>query len=416
MNTNHKFERGIITFFDLEQFGLYQILKGKPPKLIEANIQSVFSGLMKWFSSRSVEQSVPWGVDNNRRTKAFCKNLSHDANTGDYMFVIWKTLGDSKGDIQGIEANSLIDGTSDNVISASDTTKDGKKYIWGLPCYYWVIPEYNKVASIRFPSSYADTDLFCQYVKAYVDYRHEDSCKVVHDVEIPRKDRSEPSKFKRVYFKRGKHSLTFKVRAKQTRKITKGANIAELCKKITHIVYHDVIETNVPDTRADWQKLFDKVGGIFAASSPMLSKKHKVELLVEGQPTVEEFEKLIEDYLEDYDPIEDETDETGEIKTITEDKKKDQARIGFKVNGKSGATTWLDEYVLRHEIHTSLGSRNKHYSSSYLLSIVNNHRNDLIEYLKSEQDQTESKEDKKDDLSYTEAGNDGEEHSKELGA
>ncbi len=171
-----------------------------------------------------------------------------------------------------------------------------------------------------------------------------------------------------------------------------------------------------PDPRNFNQRVSLGRNDLLIRTFPMLSKKHKVELLVEGQPTVEEFEKLIEDYLEDYDPIEDETDETGEIKTITEDKKKDQARIGFKVNGKSGATTWLDEYVLRHEIHTSLGSRNKHYSSSYLLSIVNNHRNDLIEYLKSEQDQTESKEDKKDDLSYTEAGNDGEEHSKELGA
>ncbi|EHF4951321.1 hypothetical protein ACFW0K_001716 [Enterobacter hormaechei] len=414
-NTSNKVERGIITFFDFDKFGLYQILQGKPPKLMESNMDSVLVGLREWISSRSVLQSVPWGNQNNRRIKAFCKNLSYDKDTGDYLFVIWKTLGDSKGDIQGIEANSIIDETSDNVVSASET-QDGKNYIWGLPCYYWVIPEYNKVASIRFPSSYADTDLFCQYIKAYVDYRFEDPSKIIHDIEIPRKGNPEPSKFKRVFFKKGKHSLTFKVLAKQTRKITKGANIAELCKKITHIVYHDVIETNVPDSRTEWQKLFDKFGGIFSNSSPVLSKRHKVELLVEGQPSPEEFERLIEEYLEDYDPVESSDDEvtddddTDADESSIEKQGKNQVRIGFKVNGKNGATTWLDEYVLRHEIYTSLGNRNKHYSSSYLLGIVKSHRNDLITYLK-EDNLKETEE-----LSYTEADNDGEGNVTGLGA
>ncbi len=410
-STNGKIERGIITFFNFEQFGLYQILQGKPPKLIESNINTVLPSLKDWISTRTVQESVPWGVDNNRRTKAFCKNLSFNPETGDYLFVIWKTLGNSTGDIQGIEANGKIDETSDNVVSASDT-QDGKNYIWGLPCYYWVIPEFNKVASIRFPSSYADTDLFCQYIKAYVDYRFEAPNKVIHDIKITRKNKPDPSIFKRVFFKQGNHSLTFKVLAKKTRKITSGANLEELCKKITHIVYHDVIETNVPDTRKKWQKLYDKVGGIISGTSPVLSKKHKVELLVEGQPTPQEFERLIEEYLEEYDPVEDEENETDKPKNDTTTK--DQVRIGFKVNGKNGATTWLDEYILRHEIYTDLSNRKKHYSSSYLLSIVNSHRKDLVEYLKEETKETES--DTNEKSGYTEADNDEEGNITGIGA
>ncbi|MFU1878436.1 hypothetical protein, partial [Enterococcus faecium] len=82
--------------------------------------------LHSWICSRTVEQSVPWGKDNNRRTKAYCKNISYDSTTGDYLFVIWKTLGDNSGNIQGIDAESKIDGTSDNVVSASDTQGGGK--------------------------------------------------------------------------------------------------------------------------------------------------------------------------------------------------------------------------------------------------------------------------------------------------
>lgn len=399
---SQKTERGIITFFNLDQFGLYQILQGKPPILIEQNLNYVLSNLHKWISDRTVEESVPWGSDNNRRTKAFCKNLSYNPKTGDYLFVIWKTLGDNKGDIQGIEASSKIDETTDNIISASET-QDGKKYIWGLPCYYWVLPEFNKVASIRFPSSYADTGLFCQYIKAYVDYRLDHPDKKTYDVTIPKANSPEPTKFKRVFFERDKHSLVFKVHSSKTRKITRGANIEELCKKITHIVYHDTIETSIPDTRKDWQKFFNKVGDLFSKNTPVLSKKHKVELLVEGSPTPEEFEKLIDTYMEDHNIGEDNSIDENDSADKEDARDSDTVRIGFKVGGKSGPTTWLDEYVLRHEIHADLANRSKHYSSSYLLSIVNNHRDDLIQYLK----ETEI-DDKPSIIDYTEADNDEE--------
>ncbi|WP_054633046.1 hypothetical protein [Pantoea stewartii] len=410
--TNFKTERGILTFFDFDHFGLYQILQGKDPILVEQNLARVFTGLKDWVESRTVENSVPWGSNNNRRTKAFCKNLSHNESTGDYLFVIWKTLGDNKGDIQGIEAGTRIDENNDNVVSASET-QDGKNYIWGLPCYYWVIPEYKKVASIRFPSSYADTDLFCQYIKAFVDYRLEDPSKKVYDVEVPRANSPEPSKFKRVYYEKNKKSLIFKVATKKTRRITRGANIEELCKKITHIVYHDVIETNVEDTRHQWQKLFDKVGNIISGSSPIVSKKHKVELIVEGTPTKEEFEKLIEDYLDQHN-IDDEALGKDEDDQDTGDSNKntDQVRIGFKINGKSSAITWLDEYVLRHEIHTNLENRYKHYSSSYLLSIVNAHRNDLVSYLED----PELSNNTQSTVDFSSADNDDDGTLKEVGA
>ncbi|MGC0860951.1 hypothetical protein WKG86_18355 [Pantoea agglomerans] len=411
--TNFKTERGILTFFDFEHFGLYQTIQGKDPVLVEQNLERVFTGLKDWVGSKTVEDSVPWGSDNNRRTKAFCKNISYNEITGDYLFVIWKTLGDNKGDIQGIEAGSKIDENNDNVISASET-QDGKNYIWGLPCYYWVIPEYKKVASIRFPSSYADTDLFCQYIKAYVDYRLDDPNKKIYDIEIPRANSSISSKFKRIVYEKDSKRLVFKVSTKQTRRITRGANIEELCKNITHIVYHDVIETNVEDTRNQWQKLFDKVGNIISGSSPVVSKKHKVELIVEGTPTKEEFENLIEEYLDQHN-IDDEAiarDVDDNKDTCDNNKHTDQVRIGFKTNGKSSAITWLDEYVLRHEINTDLANRYKHYSSSYLLSIVNAHRNDIIPYLNGPEPNNNTQ----STVNFSSADNDDEGTLREVGA
>ncbi|GKW31360.1 MULTISPECIES: hypothetical protein [Pectobacterium] len=381
-----KTERGIITFFDLEQFGLYKIKHGKDHELVESNLKNVLDNLREWTSSKSVEDSVPWGNDNNRRIKAFCKNVSYDEGTGDFLFVIWKTLGDNDGNVQGIEAKSKVDETTDNIVSASET-QDGKRYIWGLPCYYWVMPEHNKIASIRFPSSYADTDLFCQYIKAYVDFRMAHPNKKVTDITRPRNDSPDDAKYKRVTYSQGDNdSLVFKVVAKQTRLITGGANIEELCKKITHIVYHDVIETSVPDTREQWQKLFSAVGGVFKKSSPILSQKHRVELLVEGSPSPEEFHKLIEEYLSQHEMPK--SDNSQSEDTDSPVSKEDSARIGFRVNGKNGSTTWLDEYVCRHEIHTDLSHRNKHYSSYYLMSIVKAHRDDVIKQFKKEEEIT----------------------------
>ncbi|MGP2972865.1 hypothetical protein ACTVMN_10175 [Serratia nematodiphila] len=364
-------ERGIVTFFDLEKFGLYKIRHGKDAELIEDNIKEVLAGIHSWVDQRSIEHTVPWGTDNNKKVKAYCKNISHDPITGDYVFVVWKTIGDNSGNIQGIEATGKVDGDSDNTISASDT-HEGKKVIWGLPCYYWVIPEYNKIASVKFPTSYADTELFCRYVKAYVDYRMEHPCKTVHDITKPRAGSAEDLQYKKVTFSQGNNdSLVFKVYAQQTKLITKGANIDELCKKITHIVYRDTIETNVPDNRKQWLKLFDAVGGVFTRSSPLTSKKHYVELVVDGSPTPDEFRDLIEKYI-DENELCDDPDAAAEYKL---DKKWDN--IGFKTQGRSGTTTWLNEYVYRHEILVDSSNKNKHYSSSFLLSKLMAHRKEF---------------------------------------
>ena len=58
--TNFKTERGIITFFDLEMFGLYKIRQGKSPELVEKNLSHVLYNLHSWIFSRTVEESVPW--------------------------------------------------------------------------------------------------------------------------------------------------------------------------------------------------------------------------------------------------------------------------------------------------------------------------------------------------------------------
>lgn len=115
---------------------------------------------------------------------------------------------------------------------------------------------------------------------------------------------------------------------------------------------------------------------MFSQEALLFYQKHRVELLVEGTPTPEEFTKLIDEYIENHNPISEDTENNNE------NVGNDHARIGFKINGKNGSTTWLDEYVYRHEIHVDLSNRNKHYSSSYLMSVVKAHRNDLVNCFK----------------------------------
>ncbi|HDL8290568.1 TPA: hypothetical protein PXR00_003260, partial [Yersinia enterocolitica] len=378
-----KAEKGIVTFFDLEQFGFYRIRQQKDPEFMNGNIGDILSKLKEWVETKTIEQTVPWGNDVPRRSKAYCKNISYNAETGDYIFVVWKTVGDNSGNILGVLGDSNVDGVHNETIS-TENTHNGVNLIWGQPCYYWFMPEYNKLASIKFPSSFADTDLICQYIKAFVDYRLEHPNKNITTVVIPHHKTNKDVTIKRVTYgvENENYKISFKMLAKQTKILTAGSNIDDLCKKITHIVYRDTIESNAQDTRENWNKLWDVFGGVFSRSAPATSNKHLVELVVDGQPTPEEFKTLIDLYLD------------GQISDGSDESPNEWNNIGFKTQGRNGNTTWLDEYVYRHEIFVDPSRKDTHYSSSMLMSVIMAHRKDFVACLRkieqTEQIETES--------------------------
>ncbi|CAM3726491.1 hypothetical protein [Xenorhabdus thuongxuanensis] len=162
-------ETGHVTFFEVKKLGFYPC--NNLEELQGPSAEDILNNLVTWVNSNIFENTLPVTDDNRLRKKVYCRSVYKCPQTGDYFFVLWKSEEDGNGNIQGVESDASVTESADNIIMLSSERRNGKKYIWGKPCYYWFIPKLNKFASIKFPHSSTDTYLFVRYIRDYVNFR-----------------------------------------------------------------------------------------------------------------------------------------------------------------------------------------------------------------------------------------------------
>ena len=92
------------------------------------------------------------------------KSIQHNNETGDYILILWRAVGNGNG-VYGIRSNAAL---NDNALYNANDAGNGDDIIWGEPSYYWFIPRHNVFASIKFPSSIADTKLMNSFLKDFM--------------------------------------------------------------------------------------------------------------------------------------------------------------------------------------------------------------------------------------------------------
>ncbi|OMO22915.1 hypothetical protein BH582_24340 [Vibrio sp. 10N.222.47.A9] len=368
--------RGLVTYFNFDHFGFYRIRQGKVGELHSGTIEQIFGDLQAWLSGKHLKDTLVFDAESSsRRNRVYCRSFAKNDETGDIVITLWKAVGSKNGGVGGAFADESLSAGSKQTLTTG-TEVDGKEIIWGQPSYYWVIPEHNKLASIRLTNSSVDTSAFCQYIKSYVDFRRTDPAKKVTDRTFVHPKTNTEVKSKTVTYKveiKGENegqsetcSLSFKSIARQFKKGTSSVDIETICEDVTHIVYRESFEKTVPDTRSDWMKLYDKLGDLFDldTGSPSTSETTNIELVVEAKPTVEALQAMMDDYTMNYDG------------------KEEWCNVGLKRDGRTGRTTWLDEFVVTDEIQLPINN-NDYYESSEVLSVINTHRQRLLSSLKT---------------------------------
>lgn len=357
--------RGLVTFFNFDYFGFYRIRQGKMGEHHSGSIPEIFSDMERWLKGKNLKDSLPFDKNSiSRKSRTYCRSFAKNKVTGDIVMTLWKSVGTKSGGVGGAFADEDLSSKAKQTLTTG-TEVDGKEIIWGQPSYYWVIPEENKIASIRLPNSSIDTYSFCQYIKSYVDYRRHSSNKKETSRTFCHPKTNEEVKSKSITYeikeKNETFSLNFKAIARQFKKNTSSTDIEKLSQEVTHIVYRESIEKTVPDTRNDWVKLYDKLGDLFNIDSeaPPTTETSDIELILEAKPSPEALQTMLNDYAEDYDD------------------KEEWRNVGLKRDGRSGRTTWLNEFVVTDEIHLPINN-NDYYEASEILSVINTHRTRLL--------------------------------------
>lgn len=167
---------GYLNFFEIERSGLYRVQrKSSGDELVSKNhgldTRTVFRALTKWVNSRGFKDTAPWptkGDSGNDSVMCYCREIKEFPN-GEFMVVLWKHDPTDTRGFRGLEIG--LDGKPTGNYITNSASSTGENYVWGHPCYYWILPDKDLVVSLKFDDSKCDSDLMQKWVSYCVRYR-----------------------------------------------------------------------------------------------------------------------------------------------------------------------------------------------------------------------------------------------------
>lgn len=310
-----------LNYFSVEECGLYKHGSSIAKSL---DMDGTFEAIYQWVQGKPMEDTIPWNpaMERNGAPNCYCHDFYKCDETGEYLFVLWKSETDGNGTIWGAQASAAAGNSS--VVEYTDNYK-GKKVIWGRPCYYWIIPKLNTVISIKLDHSVCDSKMFQDWVSKCITNR----------VSHPNKNRTE-TETGQVRFEftdstdlsSSKYAYRF---AAHLRSLNTGsAQLQELANRVTHIIRRDTIKLNVGiDERPAWARIFD---GIPHLPAKPKAKTRQIEIRAEAKPSAKEIKEIIESFAKEAR------------------NKADWNNVGFETDK---GTVWVDKYRLHETVNFS---------------------------------------------------------------
>jgi hypothetical protein len=309
-----------LNFFSIDECGLYK-QGDKTPKAL--GVEETFELIYEWVKGKPMEDTIPWDPKESKSglAKCYCHDFYKCEESGEYVFVLWKSDSDGAGSIWGAQASAQTG--SSNVVEYTSNFRGAKKMIWGRPCYYWVIPKLNTIVSIKLDHSVCDSNLFMEWVAKCITNR------VSHENKV--RSQTETGQVRFEFKGEGelssqRYSYRFDVRLRSVN--TGNAQLSELASRVTHIIRRDTIQLNVGhDDRPAWVKIFDNIS--YVPAKPK-AKTRQIEIRAEAKPSAKEIKEIIEKFARE------------------ERKRTDWNNVGFVTDK---GDVWVDKYRLHETIH-----------------------------------------------------------------
>lgn len=167
---------GYLNFFNIDLSGLYRIQRRSTEDDIISQsfglpTTEVLRSIKTWVNSRGFRETCPWtsiGKSGDDPVMCYCREIK-ELDNGDFILTLWKhDPSDTKG-FRGLELDASGKPTGNYINNSASQTDE--RFVWGHPCYYWIIPSENLVISIKFEDSKCDSDLMKKWMTHCVRYR-----------------------------------------------------------------------------------------------------------------------------------------------------------------------------------------------------------------------------------------------------
>lgn len=318
---NHE---GHLRFFEVTDCGFYSFGRSDK-KVYGGELKETFLAIENWFEGRELKDTTPWAKSiRTKKPQCYCRDIYCDESTNDYVIVLWKADTAMNGNIYGVPETSK--GGNGKTVEVS-SKKGTEKIIWGMPCYYWVIPDKKIIVSIKFDNSLTDANLFQEYINACMGVRIKNDKRKEHQVT--------DEGYLRFKFKDEKAPnclLSYRFHMHQIQTKTSTLSLAKLAQRTKKIIRRTTIKTVANNDKPWWSKIFTS-DGIF---NKTLNQEQKVEVKVDVDLTTKEVQALL-------DEASNSTSHDGD-------------NIGF-IDDKN-TITWADKHILKANIFMQLNSAN----------------------------------------------------------
>lgn len=299
-----------LTYFDVPECGFYGT---SPQKNKYGSIEFIFASICTWLKDREeVQHTTPWpegrAEQYPKKSICYCNSFYSDQRTGDYVFVLWRTAGDTADgkSLWGISRKSKIGNLS------FKEKNIGSDEIWGRPSYYWVIPSKKLIASVKLDTSICDKEMFLDWVMGCVQYK----------IDLPNKTREQAEDHFKIYFKdQDGQRYRFKIDMHMKMLGTLETKMDKIAPEVKSIMLRQTVAVKQSNDLSLFPWLAKKFKDSYGEKNT-----RRVELTYDTKLSAKQMKDIIMQYNSD---AENDSHESWE-------------RLGFKT--KQGKTVFADEY------------------------------------------------------------------------
>lgn len=289
-------DKGIITFFDVEEVGFYTKSRNGDSEKITGSLLETVGNLAKWITKcNGFTDTIPWDTEKyENRIPIYSKAAYTDPDTNDTLIVFWAGVEDQEVSRRGIKASAKTGSSQDDSVNLKDAVPLDKTVV-GQAMYYWFIPSHNLLATIDFRHSRLKSNDVFSYIQRCV-YNKLDLANSENGLIKIKEERENPSGhfYTRQYYKCSKsnQNLYFRFNAKMKIFSSSTVNLKKLASSITHIVVRDKVSYSPDNNMGNELKMLGAFINVFKDKEDDTDRK-PVEYIEKRSITEDELKQLI---------------------------------------------------------------------------------------------------------------------------
>lgn len=314
-------ENAKITFYKIKDCGIYAGINSR--KKLASNINDLLPHIKSWISGKGIKLTKTHGVIPGKPLPSYIVDVIKN-NQNDWLLILWNEIESTEGAVATVSMDAPV-GSPD--VEMTDLPENS---IPGFATYFWILPDSELIACVRFQHSQNGSYQLSKLIKGfyenfskYVVYKEDDSNQVKTKIGFQIEDDFHENAHAKFMFDIIKQKGPIKF-------------ILNNHKEITKITKRDTIDFDYKNKKAYWQKII-RILGLNGKEAFKTDNKDQVRIEIKSDITHVTEENL------------------NEIINEWQNSNSDNQDYGFKIKG---TDYWLSKSFVKDDLYLDVKRHN----------------------------------------------------------